>query len=121
LTLRRSRREITPREIEVFLLHFFQFVTVGIGNFIELQKAGIFHKVSNYRASAIRERVVFPGYRIRRLNVGSAGEFFLAAYLSDGGVELVVGLDPVLRAVDMALQLRVAQVAQGVDAANQLV
>jgi hypothetical protein len=32
------------------------------------------------------------------LNVGSAGEFFLAAYLSDGGAELVVGLDPVLRA-----------------------
>ena len=27
------------------------------------------------------------------LNVGSAGEFFLAAYLSDGEAELVVGLD----------------------------
>jgi hypothetical protein len=48
---------------------------------------------------------MFPSYRIRRLNVGSAGEFFLAAYLSDGGVELAVGLDPVLRAVDIALQI----------------
>src|SRR5450755_1888105 len=29
-------------------------------------------------------------------DVGPAGEFFLAADLSDGGAELVVGLDPVL-------------------------
>jgi len=33
----------------------------------------------------------------------------------------VVGLDPVLRAVDLALQLRIAEIAQGVDAADQLV
>ena len=33
----------------------------------------------------------------------------------------MVGLDPVLRAMDVALQLRVAQVAQGVEAADQFV
>jgi hypothetical protein len=33
-------------------------------------------------------------------DVGSAGEFFLTADLCDGGAQLVVGLNPVLRAVD---------------------
>ena len=33
----------------------------------------------------------------------------------------MVGLNPVLRAMDVALQLWIAQIAQGIDAANQLV
>jgi len=33
----------------------------------------------------------------------------------------LIGLDAVLRAVRVALQLRVAQIAQGADTANQLV
>ena len=53
--------------------------------------------------------------------VGPSGQFLLAADLGDGRAELVVGLDAVLRAMHVALQLRVAQVAQRVDAADQLV
>ncbi len=40
------------------------------------------------------------------VDVGASGEFLLAGDLSDDGAELVVGLYPVLRAVDVALQLR---------------
>ena len=48
------------------------------------------------------------------LDIGPPREFLLAADLGDGRAELVVGLDPVLRALDIALQLWMAQVAQGV-------
>ena len=54
-------------------------------------------------------------------DVGPAGEFLLAADLGDGRAQLMVRLNPVLRAVDVTLQLRVAEVSQGVDAADQLV
>jgi hypothetical protein len=52
---------------------------------------------------------------------GPAGQLLLAADLGDGRAELVVGLDAVLRAMHVPLQLRVAQVAQRVGAADQLV
>jgi hypothetical protein len=54
-------------------------------------------------------------------DVDPGGQLLLAADLGDGRAELVVGLDAVLRAVHVPLQLRVAQVAQRVDAADQLV
>ena len=46
---------------------------------------------------------------------------FLVADLGDGRAELVVGLDAVLRAVHVSVATAVAQVAQRVDAADQLV
>jgi hypothetical protein len=55
------------------------------------------------------------------IQIGASGQFLLAVDLGDGGAQLVVGLNAVFRAVDITLQLRVAQVAQRVDSANQLV
>src|SRR5271165_3547662 len=54
-------------------------------------------------------------------HVGLAGEFLLAADLGDGSTQLVVGLEPILRALDVTLQLRIADIPQGVDAADHLV
>jgi hypothetical protein len=42
-------------------------------------------------------------------DVGPAGEFFLAADLSDGGAELVVGLDPVLAIFAQPLEIEKVQ------------
>jgi len=50
-----------------------------------------------------------------------SGQFLLAANLGDSRAQLVVRLDAVLRAVDSALHLRVAQVASRVAAADELV
>ena len=44
----------------------------------------------------------------------------LAVDLSDGRALLVVGLNAVLRAVHVALHLRIAQVALRIDASHQL-
>lgn len=53
--------------------------------------------------------------------IGPACEFFLASDLGNGGAEQVIGLDPVLRAADIALQLWVAQIAQGMDATDEFI
>lgn len=53
------------------------------------------------------------------VEVGTPGEFLLAADVGDGRAQLVIRLDAVLRAVHVALQLRVAQVTQRVGAAHQ--
>lgn len=55
------------------------------------------------------------------VKVCASRELLLAADLRDGRAQLVIRLDAVLRAVHEALQLRISQVAQRVDAANQLV
>ena len=55
------------------------------------------------------------------IQVSAPGQLLFAVHLGDGGAQLVVGLDAVFRAVDITLQLGVAQVAQRVDAAHQLV
>jgi hypothetical protein len=55
------------------------------------------------------------------LDVGLAGEFLLAADLGDGSAQLVVRLKPILRALDVTLQLWIAEIPQGVDAADQFV
>jgi len=54
-------------------------------------------------------------------DVGPSGQFLRAADLGDSRAQLVVRLDAVLRAVDSALHLRVAQVASRVAAADELV
>ena len=46
---------------------------------------------------------------------------FFSVRLGDGRAQLVVRLDAVLRAVNIALQLKVAQVAKRVDATGQFV
>lgn len=55
------------------------------------------------------------------IEIGAAGQALLAGDLGDGRAQLVIGFDPVLRPVDVALQLRVADVLQRVGAAHQLV
>lgn len=55
------------------------------------------------------------------IEIGAAGRALLAGDLGDGRAQLVISLDAVLRPVDVALQLRVADVLQRVEAAHQLV
>ena len=55
------------------------------------------------------------------IQISAACELLFTIHLRDGGAQLVVGLDTVFRTVDITLQLRVAQVAQRVDRADQLV
>ena len=55
------------------------------------------------------------------VEVGTPAEFPLTANLRDGRSQWVVRLGLVLRSVHVALQLRVSQIPQGVDTANQLV
>jgi hypothetical protein len=55
------------------------------------------------------------------VELGVADQLLPAGDLGDGGAQLVIGLDPALRSVDVALQLRAADVFQRVEAAYQLV
>ena len=48
-------------------------------------------------------------------------QLFPAADLGDRRAQLMIGLEPVLRTMDIALQLRVSEVIERVDAADQLV
>ena len=57
----------------------------------------------------------------RNVQVSAPCQLLFAVHLGDSGAQLMVGLDAVFRAVDVALQLRVTKVAKRVDAANQLV
>jgi len=54
-------------------------------------------------------------------DVRPSGQFLLATDLGDSRAQLVVRLDAVVRAMDSALHLRVAQVASRVAAADELV
>jgi hypothetical protein len=64
-----------------------------------------------------------PGALVGDLDVQVTvrGEFILTGELRDGRAQLVIRLDAVLQAVHEALQLRVSEVVQRVDAANQFV
>lgn len=53
--------------------------------------------------------------------VSAPGQFLFSIDLGNSGTQLMVGLNAVFGAVDIALQLRVAQVAQRINAADQLV
>ena len=57
----------------------------------------------------------------RHIEIGSAGQLLSSADLGNRRPQLMIGLEPVLRAMDISLQLRIAVVFEGVDAAHQLV
>ena len=49
------------------------------------------------------------------IQVSAPGQLLFAVHLGDGGAQLVVGLNAVFRTVNIALQLRISQVAKRVD------
>ena len=57
----------------------------------------------------------------RHVQVSTSCQFLFAVHLGDGRAQLVVGLNAIFRAVDVTLQLWVAQVAKRVNAADQLI
>ena len=57
----------------------------------------------------------------RHIEVSPAGQLFPAADLGNCRPQLMIGLEPVLRAMDISLQLRVSEIVEGVDAAHQLI
>lgn len=57
----------------------------------------------------------------RDVKVGGADQLLLAADLGDGKKQLVVGFDTILGPMDVALQLRIPDVVERVDAADQLI
>ena len=55
------------------------------------------------------------------IQVSASGQLLFAVHLGDGWAQLVVGLNAVFRTVNIALQLRISQVAKRVDTADQLI
>lgn len=57
----------------------------------------------------------------RHIEVGPAGQLFPAADLGNYRAQLMIGLQPVLRPMDIPLQLGVSEVIEGIEAAHQFV
>ena len=67
------------------------------------------HYVCDHSATVVADGVV---------QISSTHQRLFAIHLIDGGAQRVVGLDLILTAVNTALQLRIAKIAQRIDAAN---
>jgi hypothetical protein len=57
----------------------------------------------------------------RHVEIGSASQLFSAPDLGNRRAQLMVRFEPVLRTMDISLQLSVSEVIESVDAAHQLI